>query len=537
MLRDRNYTDRPAARDFRPLPGLTGRQLAWTVAGVLLAMFLAMLNQTSLTTAMPSIIVELGGFDRYAWASAAYLVAATISAPVAGRLADLYGHRDFLILGLSVFILGSILAGLSSTMTQLIAFRCVQGLGGGIIVVSCLVAIVDLFPPDRRGKIQGLAALVFGIAAVIGPPLGGLITDTLSWNWVLLINIPAGIPILLLAMKLPRTRSGKNILPLDYPGMLTLILAVLSILLALAWGGTERGWGSPVVQGSLAFGLVMAAAFVLVELKSEAPIMPIGLFRNHMAAASVALNFLAGFGLYGTVLFAPLFFQAALSTTATGSGGVLTPMMLGIVFGGILTGVILSLTRAHYRFHAVFSSVALTGGMFLVATLHSETGLGLAMIFFAIAGFGIGGAFATANAAVQRFVPQPDMAVTTSTLQFYRYLSGTLGLAFLGSVLNSRFSTRLDGLISDSLRNSFSPAFFDQITQNLRILLDPAAAEDLAADFATAGSEGAGMVEELSTVLNDALVGSIQDVFMITMAVTAVAIVAGLFLKHADETQ
>ena len=526
---DRNTPDRSVTQDFVSLPN---RQLAWTVLSVMLAMFLSILNQTSLTTAMPRIVSELGGFDRYAWASSAYLLAATVSAPIAGRLSDMYGRKCLLMLGLSVFMLGSLLAGMSDSMTQLIAFRGIQGLGGGIIVVSCFVAIIDLFPPEKRGRIQGLAALVFVMAALMGPPLGGYITDLLSWNWVLLINIPAGITILLLVLKLkyPRLNSRRNLSNPDYLGMLTLILAVVPILMALSWGGQGPGWGSPLVLGLLALGLVMAAAFVIVELKSEAPIMPIELYRNRTVAASAALNFLAGFGLYGAALFAPLFLQVILGATATGSGGVLTPMMLGIVVGGILSGLVLSLTKANYRIHAILSAFAISAGMLLVATLDAQSGVGRAMAFLAVVGLGIGGALATANVAVRHFVPHRVQIITASTLQFYRFLSGTLGLAFLGSVLNLRFSARLDGMIPETLKNSIDPDFLDRIRQNLRILVDPLAAKDLAADAAAMG--GAGMAEQLIGVLNDALVGAIQDVFMVGMAVTAFAILAGLFLKN-----
>lgn len=471
--RDSKTPGQPAAPDFVSLPG---RQLAWTVSGFMLAMFLSILNQTSLTTAMPRIIADLGGFDRYAWASSAYLLAAAISALVAGRLADLFGRKRLLMLGLSIFMLGALLAALSGSMTQLIAYRGLQGIGGGVIVVSCFVAIIDLFPPEKRGRFQGLAALVFVMAAVMGPPLGGFITDALSWNWVLLINIPAGTIILLLVMKL------------KYPRL-----------------NTSRNASSP---------------------------QNLRIYRNRTVAASAALNFLVGFGLYGTALFAPLFLQVVLGATATGSGGVLMPMVLGIVFGGILSGLILSLAKSGYRTGAVMSSVVLSVGMYLVATLDQEAGLGRVMAFLAVVGLGIGGAFATANAAVRHFVPQSLQTLTASTVQFYRFLSGALGLAFLGSVLNLRFSARLDGMMPESLRRSLDPDLLDRIKQNLRVLVDPEAARDLSADAASRGDGGAGMAEQLIALLDGALVGAVQDVFMVGMAVTALAILAGLFLKN-----
>lgn len=542
--------DRSAPQDIH---ALSGRQRAWTVTGLMLALFLAMLNQISLTTAMPGIVAELGGFDRYAWASAAYLVAATLSVPIAGGFAASYGCRNLVMLGLLVFILGSLLAGMSSTMSQLIAFRGVQGLGGGIIVVTTSVAIVDLFPSDRRRRIQGLAVLVFGITAVTGPPLGGYITDRISWNWVLLINIPAGVPILLLlAFKFPRPNPGQSparsqataqsqdatqplaLARLDYLGMLLLVLAVVPLLLACSQVGEEEGWESPAVLGLLASGLALGAVFVWVELRSSAPIMPIGLFRNRAVAASAALNFLAGFGLYGAALFAPLFLQVILDATGAGSGGVLVPMMLGIVFGGILSGLVLSLVSANYRLQAVLSAAVITGGMFLMTTLDNEAGLGQAMVFLAIVGLGIGGALATANAAVQHYVPSRMLPAATSTLQFYRFLSGTLGLAFLGSVLNLRFSDRLNQAIPDTLRSAFNPDFLDRIRQNLRTLIDPEVSRALATGYFESEVEAAEALEQLVPLLNEALVAAVQDVFMATTVVTALAVLAGLLMKQSD---
>ena len=322
---------------------------------------------------------------------------------------------------------------------------------------------------------------------------------------------------------------------LDYLGMLLLILAVVSLLLACAHVGGEEGLGSPVILGLLAFGLTMGAVFAWIELRSRAPIMPVTLFRNRAVAAFAALNFLAGFGLYGAALFAPLFLQVILGTTGAGSGGVLVPMMLGIVFGGILSGLVLSLISANYRLQAVLSAVAISGGLFLMTTLDEEAGLGQAMVILAIAGLGVGGALATANAAIQHHVPARMLPAATSMLQFYRFLSGTLGLAFLGSVLNMRFSARLEGAIPETLRSALTPDFLDRIKQNLRILIDPEASRALATGYFENEVEGAETLEQLVPLLNEALVGAVQDVFMVTTAVTAIAVFAGLLMKQSDD--
>ena len=249
--------DQSEASDFVSLPR---RQLLVALSGVMLAMLLAALSQTIVATAMPRIITDLGGFDRYTWASTAYLVAAAVAIPIVGRLSDLYGRKIFFLLGITIFMIGSVPTGLSQTMTQLIAFRAIQGIGGGIIMTTSLVAIADLFPSQERGKLQGLISLVYGIASVVGPALGGFITDNLSWNWIFLFNVPAGIPVLLLiARTFPQIGPEVRKRSLDYPGMATLILAIVPILLALSWGGVQYEWDSPQTIGFLAFGLAMVA--------------------------------------------------------------------------------------------------------------------------------------------------------------------------------------------------------------------------------------------------------------------------------------
>lgn len=257
-------TDPSVARSFVQLPP---RQHGLAVTGAVLAMFLAVLSQTILATAMPRIIADLGGFDRYTWASNAYLIASTVVIPITGKLSDLYGRRVFLILGLVIFIISSVPAGLSQSMTHLIVFRALQGIGGGVITASFFAAGADLFPPRKRGRFQALAGLAFGVAAVVGPVLGGFITDNFAWNWLFLLNVPVGIPVLLIVLAFPRPRPGVEDRRLDYPGMATLVLAVVSILVALSWGVRDS---APAVS-LFTFGLVMAAVSCA---SSQSPIFP-----------------------------------------------------------------------------------------------------------------------------------------------------------------------------------------------------------------------------------------------------------------------
>ena len=266
-------TDPAVARGFVQLPP---RQFRLAVIGVLLAMFLSVFSQTIVATALPRIIADLGGFDRYTWVATAYLVATTVAVPIAGRLSDIYGRRVFLILGLAIFTLCSIPAGLSQSMNQLVVSRALQGIGGGIITASCFTASADLFPPQKRGRFQALAGLTFGIAAVAGPLLGGFITDYFAWNWIFLLNVPVGVVVLVILLAFPRIRPEVEDRRLDYPGMTTLVLAVVPIMVGLSWGNNSS---APAI-GLVAFGVAMAGAFVVIESKSDYPIMPLEIYRH-----------------------------------------------------------------------------------------------------------------------------------------------------------------------------------------------------------------------------------------------------------------
>ena len=367
------------------------RQIVMTMICVMSAAFLAVLGQMVVAAAMPRIVSDLGGFDRYTWVAAAYLVASTVAIPITGRLTDIYGHKGFLVLGIVVFIVGSVPASFSQSMNQLIASRALQGIGGGILITMSLRSVPDLFPPRQRGRFQGLIALVFGMASVIGPSLGGFITDQLSWNWIFLINLPVGIPVLLLTIRtFPNIRPEAGDRKLDYPGMMALVLSVVTTMLALSWAGVQYDWASPQVMGLLGFGLVMAAVLLVVESRSDSPIMPLEIYRNRMVSISVIVAFFTAFGLFGSVIFLPLFFQAVLGASATGSGGFLTPMMLGIVIGSIAAGARLSRSGGQYRRQGLVSTGCMAAGMFLISTMNESTSFAAAVGYIVIMGLGVG---------------------------------------------------------------------------------------------------------------------------------------------------
>ncbi|MCY4653014.1 MAG: MDR family MFS transporter [Dehalococcoidia bacterium] len=526
--------EQSVARDFIQLPR---RQVVLTMVGLLLAMFLAALDQTIVSTAMPRIIADLGGFDRYTWVTTAYLVASTVAVPIVGRLTDIYGRKIFFIGGISVFIVGSVLAGMSDSMTQLIAFRAIQGLGGGVIMANSFVAIADLFPPEERGKFQGFLGVVFGMASVIGPTLGGFITDNFSWSWIFLINVPVGLPVLLLiAWLFPKITPEVENRKLDYPGMVTLILSVTPVLLALSWGGVQYAWGSPQVVGFLVFGLAMGVAFVVIESKTDSPIMPLEIYRNQMVAVALLATFLTGFGMFGAIIFVPLFFQGVLGASATSSGSFLTPMMLGIVFGATLSGQLLSRTGGHYRLQAVIGTALMVAGAFLISTMNPDTSFVRAVGYIVVLGLGLGATFPTFTLAVQNSVPFRLMGVSTSALQFYRSIGGMLGLAVLGAVMANRFASKLEDLVPETVTAVLPPGQLDAIKDNPQALIDPSAVDSLKAGFAQAGPDGARMVETLLGSLKSALAGAISDVFVLSAVVIGLSLVVSLFLHRSGFT-
>ena len=534
QITDRDNTDQSVARDFIPLPR---RQVILTMVGLLLALFLAALDQTVVSTAMPRIIAELGGFDRYTWVTTAYLVASTVSVPIVGRLTDIYGRKIFFIGGIAVFLVGSVLAGVSGSMNQLIASRAIQGLGGGVIMANSFVAIADLFPPEERGKFQGFLGVVFGMSSVIGPTLGGFITDNFSWNWIFLINVPVGLPVLLLiAWLFPKINPEVESRKLDYPGMVTLVLAVTPVLLALSWGGVQYAWLSPQVLGFLAFGLAMGVAFVVIESRSDSPIMPLEIYRNQMVAVSLLATFLTGFGMFGAIIFIPLFFQGVLGASATSSGSFLTPMMLGIVFGATLSGQLLSRTGGHYRIQAIIGTGLMLVGAILISTMDTGTGFIRAVGYIIVLGVGLGVTFPTFTLSVQNSVPFRLMGISTSALQFYRSIGGMLGLAVLGAVMAGRFASKLEEIVPADVTAVLPPGQLDAIKDNPQALVDPSAVDKLKAGFAQAGPDGPRIVETLLGSLKPALAGAISDVFILAAAVIGLSLVVSIFLHRSGFT-
>ena len=529
---------RPSKEEETPLPTdaefvpPSRRHVVLSTVCVVLAMFLAAMSQTIVATVLPLMVADFGGFERYTWVATSYMVAATIAYPIVGRLSDVYGRKRFMIGGLAVFVVGSVLVGLSASMTQVVAFRAVQGIGGGIVMTCCYVSIADLFAPAERGKFHGLIGAAYGVASVAGPILGGFIADRLSWQWAFILIAVAGIPILALTARIyPAHGRALGKPRLDYPGMIALVLAVVPILLALSSGGVRYDWDAPQVIGPLAFGLAMIGVFVVLEGRASAPIMPLGIYADPVVGLAIGVTLLTSLGLYGSVLFLPLYFQAVLGVSATVSGNLLAPMLLGMVLGGIVSGQMLSRAGEHYRVQALASIGLMTVGMYLLSTMGEETSLTVCEMYIVIAGLGFGGTVATLSIAVQNAVPFALVGTATSALQFFRSVGGMLGLAVLGAVMARSFSSALDETVPERVREALPPGGLEALENHPGAIVDGSAAEALKVHLADAGPDGDALADLLLDSLVSSLAGALDDVFSIIAAVTVLSFAAALLFR------
>ena len=514
---------------FAPPPK---RQATASMTCVVLAMFLGALSQTVVATTMPLIVADLGGFDRYTWAATSYLVAVTLAFPIVGRLSDIYGRRLFLLLGLAIFAVGSFLLGFSESMTQVVVYRAVQGVGGGTIMTCCYVSVADLFPPTERGKSHGLLSAVYGASFLVGPMLGGFFADALSWQWVFLVLGLAAIPVLLLTAKVfPKPLSPPENRDLDLIGMIALALAVPPLLIALSTGGVQYEWGSPLILGMLLFSLAMSGVFIAVEARARSPIVPFSLYADPVFSLSVVIMLLLSFGLYGSVLFLPLLFQVAFGFSAAQSGALLAPMLLGMVVGGIVAGQVLSRTADLYRIQAVICAGLMTVGLFLLSRLDATAGVVPSLVYIVTAGIGIGGIVVTLSIGVQNHVPFAIVGVATSALQFYRSVGGVVGLAVLGVVLATRFSSSLEEVVPEAVKARLAVGQFEELQNDPRALVDSATADRLRSDLAMSGADGVALAQELLDSLGVALWEALDIVFVAASIAAALSLGFAFFFR------
>ena len=413
------------------------RETLLTMAGVLLVMLLASLDQTIVSTAMPRIIADLQGFDRYTWVTTAYMLTSTVMVPIYGKLSDLFGRKLIFIIGVVIFLIGSALSGVAQSMNALIIFRAFQGLGAGALMPIAIAVVGDLFSPRERGKWQGVTGAVFGISSIVGPTVGGWLTQYASWRWVFYVNLPIGIiALLVLIFLMPALRSGATEVSIDYLGAVLLIIGTLALLLGFTWAGTLYAWLAPQILALFTLAFVCVLAFVLYELRLERqhgqPIIEPSLFKNKIFTVSVIVTVIFGMTLFGSIFFIPLFVQGVIGTSIASSGLILTPLTLTSVLGSLVSGLLVS-RLGYYKWLSVSGmAITLLGGLLLLRLNINSTNQDV-LLAMVVMGLGVGTGMSLYSLIVQNALPT-KIGQATAALTFFRSIGGTIGLAAMGSI-------------------------------------------------------------------------------------------------------
>jgi EmrB/QacA subfamily drug resistance transporter len=409
---------------------------------LLLVLLLAALDQTIVSTALPTIVGDLGGIAHLSWVVTAYLLASTITGPLYGKLGDLYGRKKVLQSAIVLFLIGSVLCGIAQSMTQLIAFRALQGLGAGGLMVVTLAVVGDIIPPRERGRYQGYFGAVFGLSTVIGPLLGGCSGGSLSWRWTSYVSRPGGAVALSVIATAFHTREVHTRHAMDYLGAALLAGALAAIVLFTSLGGTTWAWSSPEVIGLIVLSVVLVPAFLYVESRAEEPILPLSLFSNHTFSLTSAIGFIVGFALFGAITYLPLYLQVTKGSSPTVSGLQLTPLMAGVLVTSIASGQLIS-RLGRYRMFPIAGTALMVVAMFLLAQLHTETSTWVAAVYACILGLGLGMVMQVLVLAVQNSVDLSVMGVATSGSTLFRQVGGSIGVALFGTIFASRVHVEL----------------------------------------------------------------------------------------------
>lgn len=524
-----------AAVEFEQ-PRYTKRETLLTMLSVLLVMLLASLDQTIVGTAMPKVITELHGFDRYTWVTTAYLLASTVMVPIYGKLSDMFGRKPLFIFGLIVFLIGSGLCGAAQSMNQLIIFRGLQGLGAAALMPIALAIVGDLFTPRERARWQGITGAVFGISAILGPTAGGWLTEHVSWRWIFYVNLPLGIIALLtLVFLMPTLGRKAQRVKIDYIGSILLVAGTVPLLLGFTWAGSQYAWLSAQVLSMFGLSIVFLGAFIAFEAWLERnngqPIIEPSLFKNSIFRISVLITIISNMALFGNIFFLPLFVQGVIGTSITNSGLIMTPLMLTAIICSVVAGQIVAATGKYKIIAIVGMAISVLGGFLLLQLDINSTNTNVA-IDMVVLGLGMGAGMSLYTLITQNALPN-KIGQATSALTFFRSIGSTIALAAMGSVMNSAYLPAFQAAIPAEVAQNV-PAESLAAFNNPQILLSPETQSLIHAKFAEAGQQGEALYNTLLGAVKYGLVDGIHHVFIFSFGITLLGFVVVFFLKEIE---
>jgi EmrB/QacA subfamily drug resistance transporter len=511
-------------------PVFSRRETLFTMYGVLMVMLLASLDQTIVGTAMPHIIANLNGFDEYTWVTTAYLLTSTVTVPIYGKLSDIFGRKPIFMIGVVIFLIGSALSGASQSMLQLILFRGFQGIGAGALMPIAMTVVGDLFTPRERGKWQGITGAVFGLSAILGPTLGGWISDNFTWRWVFYVNLPIGIAaMLVLILLMPQLHSKARNAKIDYIGCMLIALGTVPMLLGFTWAGTTYPWISWQVLGLIGGGVLVLGCFMLYEIwlerRNGQPIIEPTLFKNSIFSVSSLVTVIFGMGLFGSVSFIPLFVQGVAGSSATNSGVILMPLMLTAMAASIVSGQIVA-RAGKYKVLTIVSMVISVIGTYLLFRLDAHSGSLDVVIAMLVLGFGMGVGMSLYTLIVQNALPT-KMAQSTASLTFFRQIGATIGLAAMGSLMVSTFPSAFAAALPAAVTRALPPAALAKLSDP-NTMLNPVGP-------GTGGTQSfhdPQIATLITNTLRQALAQSIHSVFVLCLVIMVAGLLSVFFLKE-----